>query len=151
MRPIWGHNAIFWPFREFRTVPSTVPSCTVKTILNSEMTVWHRHLRRPLSDRILTDRTVTPSLHSPAYICQWMPMYAHCCICPPLRGEGQANLYINVKHKYANECQCMPQHTLRLPLLQGKGHRQNASPCTRLGSMWWSVHWGKDSNLDAAH
>jgi len=63
--PFWGQKSIFWPFCDFG--PYRPPYCHVPSgrSLNSEMTVWHRHLRRPPSDRILTDRTVAPSLHSP--------------------------------------------------------------------------------------
>jgi hypothetical protein len=51
-KPFFGLIAIFGPCRPpYRHAPSGQS-------LFSEMTVWHHHLRRPPSDRILTDRTV---------------------------------------------------------------------------------------------
>jgi len=50
---------------------------------NFEMTVWHRHLRRQLSDRILTDCTVTPSLHSPDY--NTVSVCVRVCVCECVR------------------------------------------------------------------
>ena len=32
--PFWGQKGIFWPFCDFWTVPSTIPSCTVRTVPN---------------------------------------------------------------------------------------------------------------------
>jgi hypothetical protein len=54
---ILGSKCDFW----------TVPSCTVMTVPKFWMTAWHRRSWHQSSDRFLTNRTVTPSLHSSGY------------------------------------------------------------------------------------